>query len=97
MARRKKPKYIIVGGNPFLVNTKGLRVLGHAQDTGEVRKIIDEHYYDTVGLMIIIDAETGNQVTDLSLSHELFQSAKIPPVMENQNSHEVIQEQLPIP
>jgi hypothetical protein len=91
MKRIKKPKYIVAGGNPFLTNTAGLRVLGTAQNEEQVRKIVEDNYYECVGLMIIIDAETGCKVDEASLNidYELFQAADSSPLPE-------LPEQLPI-
>jgi len=52
-------KYIVVGGNPLLVYSQGLRVLGLAKDEDEVQQIVDQHYYECYGIMMIIDAKTG--------------------------------------
>lgn len=85
MKRSRKPKYIIAGGNPFLTNTAGLRILGTAQNEEQVRKIVEDNYYECVGLMIIIDAETGRKVAGetLNINFEFFQAAKASPTLES--------------
>ncbi len=79
MAYNTKPKYIVVGGNPFLVYNKGLRVIGMAFNKKQVQEIVEQNYYECAGLMIIIDTETGCKAEGLDLKFEMFQSAQISP------------------
>lgn len=59
-------KYIIVGGKPFrnhnsTVIFTGLNVVGKAQTKEEVNQIVNLHFDDCGGLMMVIDAETGEE------------------------------------
>lgn len=74
-----KFKYIVVGGNPFLVHTKGLRVLGLAKDKMHVNQIIEDNYYDCVGLIIVLDADTGQRAEGLDNKYEFFELASSSP------------------
>lgn len=60
--KNKRPRYLLVGGNPLLAYSQGLGVLGRADSSDEVRKLIDEFYYDACGLMTVIDFETGESI-----------------------------------
>ncbi len=93
---KNKYKYLIVGGNPFLVYTKGLRVIGRVHTEDEVRKLVAEHYDECAGLMLIIDLDTGCAVEKgLNLKHDLFQSARISSVLDSPENLPP-QEQIPI-
>lgn len=57
-------KYILVGGNPFrgyrgTTTFTSLKVVASCQTKDEARQLWNQHYDDCGGLMIIIDAETG--------------------------------------
>lgn len=59
-------RYIVVGGKPFrnYNNTTvftALNVVGKAQTKKEVKKIVDDHFDDCGGLMMVIDSETGEE------------------------------------
>lgn len=63
-------KYILVGGNPFRMYTgtttfTSLKVVATCQTKDEARQLWNQHYEDCSGLMLIIDAETG-QPADMS-------------------------------
>lgn len=74
MKNRKIPnaKYLVIGGNPFIANQAGLRVLGRADDTEEINDIVEKHYYECVGFMLILDWETGQKVDNLPLKHQFY-------------------------
>ena len=57
-------KYIVVGGNPFRSYTgtevcTGLRVVDTADSKEECEMIVRTHYEECGGLMLVVDAETG--------------------------------------
>lgn len=59
-----KYKYIVVGGMPFrgytgTLSFTGLDVIGQANTAEEVKRIVEEKYDECGGLLLSVDARTG--------------------------------------
>lgn len=62
-----KHKYIVVGGSPFRGYTgtltyTGLKVVGRCDTLKAAERLVKEKYDEVGGLILVIDAETGEAV-----------------------------------
>jgi hypothetical protein len=70
-------KYILIGGNPFTSYTgtgsfSSLKVAGSADSAEDIQKLWHEKYDECGGLMMILDRETGEDVTEVIWPKELI-------------------------
>jgi hypothetical protein len=61
-------KYVIVGGVPYVGYTNtttfaSLKIVGKGNTIEEVKEIVDNHFDECGGLLIIIDMETGEEAS----------------------------------
>jgi hypothetical protein len=63
-------KYVVIGANYFrgyngAGQVSALRVIGKGNDPEEIKKIVNDNYDDCGGVILVLDLEKENMVTDI--------------------------------